>query len=321
MARLYFHLLGTDNLPIEVSMSKPTNKEQKKKMNVTYVAVIVSLLLHAAIVVSTYVLPFFKEKTRVVEVSIDDDLSSLEYLKQLDEPKKLVEFDKKNDDQKLDEKAKYLAAKNNTTKKETTAQLAQQFKNVEKSNPAPTAKNETAAQNMWEKKSDSSASAKLFNTGFDVYDKMKKNEPKQKSLRQTANLQETSTSTDKLENVDQSLMTQLNTREYKYYGYYTRIRTQLNQWWQPKVQEKVSKLMSKGRTIAATANKNTKVIIVLNDSGSLIKVQVLGASGVRELDDAAVEAFRQAAPFPNPPKGLVDADGTIKIRWDFIVES
>ncbi len=302
-------------------MSKPTNNKQEEKMNVTYVAFIVSLLIHTAVVVSTYVLPIFREKERVVEVSIDDDLSSLEYLKQIEEPKKLVEFDKKNDDQKLDEKAKYLAAKNNTTKKETTAQLAQQFKNIEKSKPTPAAKNETTTQNMWEKKSDSSASAKLFNTGFDVYDKMKKNNPKQKSLRQTANTQETSTSTDKLENVDQSLMTQLNTREYKYYGYYTRIRTQLNQWWQPKVQEKVSKLMSKGRTIAATANKNTKVIIVLNDSGNLMKVQVLGASGIRELDDAAVEAFRQAAPFPNPPKGLVDADGTIKIRWDFIVES
>ncbi len=302
-------------------MSNSLNHNQEtKKWNIMNIAIIVSLLLHAAVVVSTYVLPFFKEKERVVEVTIDDEVSSLEYLKELEDPRKLVEFDKKNDDQKADEKAKYLAAKNNTTKKETTAQLAEQFKNVEKSKPTPAPKNETSAQNMWEKKADTSASAKLFNTGFDVYDKMQ-NKNKQKSLRQTANSQEASTSTDKLEGVDQSLMTQLNTREYKYYGYYTRIRTQLNQWWQPKVQEKVTKLMSKGRTIAATANKNTKVIIVLNDAGNLVKVQVLGASGVRELDDAAVEAFRQAAPFPNPPKGLVDADGTIKIRWDFIVES
>lgn len=303
-------------------MSNPVNQNKKSKITATHLAIIVSLFLHAAIVISTYVLPFFTEKEKVIEVQIDDEQSSLEYLKFLEDPKKIVEFDKKNDDQKLNEKAKYLAAKNNTTHKESTAQLAQQFKNVEKSKPTPAPKNETTAQNVWEKKADRSDSAKLFNTGFDVYDKMKnKNNPQFKNNRQIANSQESSTSTDKLENVDQSLMTQLNTREYKYYGYYTRIRTQLNQWWQPKVQEKVSKLLSKGRTIAATANKNTKVIIVLNDAGNLMKVQVLGASGVRELDDAAVEAFRQAAPFPNPPKGLVDADGTIKIRWDFIVES
>ena len=291
-----------------------------KKFNTTHVAIVASVLIHAVAVFSTYVAPHFLQSERLVEITIDNTSSSVEYLQDLNEPKKLVEFDKKNDDQKLDEKAKYLAAKNNTTQKESTAQLAQQFKNVDKSKPTENVKSETTAKNMWEKKADTSTSAKLFNTGFDVYDKMQ-NKQKQKSLRQVANSQEASTSTDKLENVDQSLMTQLNTREYKYYGYYTRIRTQLNQWWQPKVQEKVSKMMSKGRTIAATANKNTQVIIVLNHSGNLMKVQVLGASGVRELDDAAVEAFRQAAPFPNPPKGLVDADGTIKIRWDFIVES
>ena len=130
------------------------------------------------------------------------------------------------------------------------------------------------------------------------------------------------TSTDKLEHVEQSLKTQLNTKEYKYYGYYQRIKTQLNQFWQPEVKQKVSRLMTQGRTIASDSNnKVTKLIIVLNDAGTLVKVQVIGESGVRDLDEAAVEAFRQAAPFPNPPKGMVENDGTIKIRWDFVVES
>ena len=50
-------------------------------------------------------------------------------------------------------------------------------------------------------------------------------------------------------------------------------------------------------------------------------VQVLNDSGIRDLDDAAVEAFKEAAPFPNPPEGIVESDGTIKIRWDFILEA
>ena len=62
-------------------------------------------------------------------------------------------------------------------------------------------------------------------------------------------------------------------------------------------------------------------MIVLNEKGTLIKIQVLNASGVRDLDDAAVEAFRAAAPFPNPPKGIVDRDGTVKIPWNFVIES
>lgn len=303
-------------------MASPQNrKTEVDQKNKTTQSFLLSLGVHSLILLIAFTVPHLvshNEPTEI-EITLDVPTESLEYLK---DPKQLVEFDKKNDDQKADEKAKYLAAKNNTVKKETIARLDQQFKNVENQKSTPPQKNEARAENLWEKKSDNSASAKLFNTGFDVYDKMKdKNKNHQKTISQNSNPKEASTATDKLVGVDQSLMTQLNTREYKYYGYYTRIRTQLNQWWQPKVQEKVSKLMSKGRTIASDANKNTKVIIVLNDVGSLVKVQVLGASGVRELDDAAVEAFRQAAPFPNPPKGLIEQDGTIKIRWDFIVES
>jgi protein TonB len=80
-------------------------------------------------------------------------------------------------------------------------------------------------------------------------------------------------------------------------------------------------MMRQGRTIASENSKVTKLVIVLNGQGNLVKVQVLAASGVRDLDDAAIEAFRQAAPFPNPPKGMIERDGTVKIRWDCVVES
>ncbi|MDX9731530.1 MAG: TonB family protein, partial [Bdellovibrionales bacterium] len=65
----------------------------------------------------------------------------------------------------------------------------------------------------------------------------------------------------------------------------------------------------------------TSVIIILDEKGTLFRVQVVGASGIVDLDDAAVEAFRAAAPFPNPPKGIVEEDGTLKIRWDFVLEA
>ena len=34
-----------------------------------------------------------------------------------------------------------------------------------------------------------------------------------------------------------------------------------------------------------------------------------------------MEAFQQAGPFPNPPKGMLDADGFVRIRWDFILKA
>lgn len=271
-----------------------------------------------------------KKKDENIEVTIIDN--SLEYLKDENNANRLVEYDKAENDPTVNPNAKYLAAKNSNVKKETIARLDDQFKNTQpkkakgtqseaKPEPKPKAEKQVAKKEKIE--------PKLFDSGFDAYASLnkKQNENKQafndtrRGSSENGSTGEESTATDRLKDVDQSLMTQLNTREYKYYGYYTRIRTQLNQWWQPKVREKVSLLLNKGRRIASDENKNTKVIIVLNDVGNLVGVQVLSVSGVKELDDAAVEAFRRAAPFPNPPKGLVEADGTIKIRWDFIVES
>ena len=126
---------------------------------------------------------------------------------------------------------------------------------------------------------------------------------------------------DHLKDVKTGMQTMLSTREFLYYSYYNRIRTKLSQYWQPKIKEKIERILKEGRTIASTGDKITKIVIVLDEKGILRKVQVLGTAGVRDLDDAAVEAFRAAAPFPNPPKGMVDSDGTIKIRWDFVLEA
>lgn len=126
---------------------------------------------------------------------------------------------------------------------------------------------------------------------------------------------------DYLRGIDEGLETMLNTREFKYYTYYTRIRRQLSQHWEPKVKERLGRMFKQGRRIASDQDHVTKLLITLSDQGNLVKVQILGESGVSDLDDAAMDAFRAAAPFPNPPKGIVEPDGTVKIRWDFVLES
>lgn len=126
---------------------------------------------------------------------------------------------------------------------------------------------------------------------------------------------------DYLKDVQSGLQTLLSTREFVYYAYYNRIKDALRQHWEPNVREKVKIIYRQGRTIASAKDRVTQVLVTLNPRGDLIKVEVLTASGVVDLDNAAVEAFRAAAPFPNPPKGMVETDGTIKIRWDFVLEA
>lgn len=267
----------------------------------------------------------------VVEISFLDQSDMIEVLKKIPEPQLIVETDSKTANEQLSEKAKYLSEKNNTVERETRSQAGKQFLNsqqvanaqaVPEHKVQPTAKPTPARAQK--------AQPQLFDSGFDAYASLTKAQerkalpaPQQKNDRNLAAAQnsQASTTNDHLENVKDDLMTKLNTREYKYYGYYNRIKNQLNDWWVPQVQQKFTKMMKQGRTIASSENKITKLIIILNSAGNLVKVQVMAESGVRDLDDAAVEAFRQAAPFPNPPKGMMEQDGTVKIRWDCVVES
>ena len=129
-----------------------------------------------------------------------------------------------------------------------------------------------------------------------------------------------SRSDDYLKDVNTGMQTLLSTREFVYYSYYARIKESIRQHWEPDVREKVKIIYRQGRTIASAKDRVTQVLVVLNGKGELIRVEVLGQSGVDTLDNAAVEAFKAASPFPNPPKGMIEADGTIKIRWDFVLE-
>lgn len=130
-----------------------------------------------------------------------------------------------------------------------------------------------------------------------------------------------SQSDDYLKDVNTGMQTLLSTREFVYYSYYARIKESIRQHWEPNVREKVKIIYRQGRNIASAKDRITQVLVTLDAKGELIKVEVLSQSGVEALDSAAIEAFKAASPFPNPPKGMVESDGTIKIRWDFVLEA
>ncbi len=115
--------------------------------------------------------------------------------------------------------------------------------------------------------------------------------------------------------------TLLKTREFVYYSYYSRIKKKLGQSWKPRLKIKIMGVLGKGRKIASMNDRITRLVITLNRSGELTGVQVKSSSGLNELDDAAIEAFWEASPFPNPPTGLVNELGEVKINWDFVLES
>lgn len=129
-----------------------------------------------------------------------------------------------------------------------------------------------------------------------------------------------SSTNDYVEDVPLGDLTYLNTVEYKYYGFYHRIKQKLEQFWGRSIHEKAESMMKEGRRVASSDNLITSLQVTLNYKGQVVGIIIKGASGVKELDDAAVESFNEAGPFPNPPKDLL-RDGLVTIEWGFVVQT
>ena len=130
-------------------------------------------------------------------------------------------------------------------------------------------------------------------------------------------------SNDFIQHIPLGDFSQLNTVEYKYFGFYERLRKKLERYWGVSLHQKVKKLRQTGgrSSLYRNGNYRTSLVVNLNREGKITKVYLQGSSGVKELDNAAIESFNKAGPFPNPPRGLLSKEGVAKIRWDFIVQS
>lgn len=290
--------------------------------------------MHTAFVGTIWFSPnlFNPAKRTVTEVELYDAEEMLKRMKELDATKgQIVDQSEKAVNDEVPENSKYLSRHNQKVKEETRAQLTDKFRNssgtggvvsqkreagqvAENVKPAEDSTDETKQKDIVKHRNGLAVGKTLkdFKPDFKIG-------PKADTVASGGG--EGPSATD--DNLDKpvGMETMLSTREFVYFSYYNRIKDKLRQYWEPKIKEKVTRIFRQGRTIASDADKITKVIIVLDGKGILQKVQVVGESGVSDLDDAAVEAFRAAAPFPNPPKGIVEQDGLIRIRWDFILEA
>lgn len=124
---------------------------------------------------------------------------------------------------------------------------------------------------------------------------------------------------DFIEDIPLGDFTRLNTTKFKYYGFFHRIRQQLEQHWGLNLKKTVKNLYKRGRRIPASGNKITSLRITLDHRGHIVGIKVLGASGIDELDQAAIQSFNKAGPFPNPPKGMLKS-GFAQLEWGFVVK-
>jgi TonB family protein len=123
-------------------------------------------------------------------------------------------------------------------------------------------------------------------------------------------------SNDHIEDVPKGEATLLNSREFKYATFFNRVKRGVSQHWSPRVGEEYRRRDPYGN-IYGVKDRYTLLNVALDPAGELIDVSVVNSSGIGFFDEVAVQSFRDASPFPNPPVGLVESDGRIHFQFGF----
>jgi TonB family protein len=127
-----------------------------------------------------------------------------------------------------------------------------------------------------------------------------------------------SPSRDYVEGLPEGDGTFLNTKEFKYATFFYRVRDSVASYWEDLAASEYRRRDPTGN-IYGIRDRSTLLRIQLNREGGLADVRVEQSSGVDFLDHVAVEAFKKAEPFPNPPAGIADEDGSIRFNFQFVV--
>ncbi len=127
-----------------------------------------------------------------------------------------------------------------------------------------------------------------------------------------------SPSRDHVEGVPEGDGTFLNTKEFKYATFFYRVRDSVASYWEDLASNEYRRRDPTGN-IYGIRDRSTMLQVRLSRDGKLSDVKVEQTSGVDFLDHVAVEAFQKAQPFPNPPPGIADEDGSIRFNFQFVV--
>lgn len=119
-----------------------------------------------------------------------------------------------------------------------------------------------------------------------------------------------------LDGVEEGDGTFLNTKEFKYATFFLRVRDAVQDQWEDAVSREYRRRDPMGH-IYGTRDRNTLLAVTLRPGGELADIQVSETSGVDFLDNVAMDAFRRAQPFLNPPAGIVEEDGLIRLNFMF----
>jgi hypothetical protein len=120
--------------------------------------------------------------------------------------------------------------------------------------------------------------------------------------------------------VQEGAFTALNTDQFTYYAFFSRMNEQVRNRWISMIRSYVDSLSPQHLSVLSKYERHSLVEIILSQDGSFENALLFQSSGDDSLDKIHGRSFQIAAPFPHPPKGLVESDGKIHLKYEFVLQ-
>ncbi len=115
-------------------------------------------------------------------------------------------------------------------------------------------------------------------------------------------------------NVEMGVKTLLNTDEYRFYTYVSRIKENIYPIWK-------KNLDFYGRQVSAIEGHYVvRGTMVMNTSGDFQRIEDWQPCGVGGFDRAVTEAFENLPRIPNPPSDMINDDQLVRLKFSFRIE-
>ncbi|MCC6276385.1 MAG: energy transducer TonB [Oligoflexia bacterium] len=119
-----------------------------------------------------------------------------------------------------------------------------------------------------------------------------------------------------LPGVQAGAMTALNTDQFKYHSFFSRIKERVRPLWLSRVRSHLTALSNEERQVWKEQKEFiTEFQVILDSTGKFEEAILHRSSGLSHLDQAAIQGFADAEYFPNPPQGMRDPDGKFRLNY------
>ncbi len=121
-------------------------------------------------------------------------------------------------------------------------------------------------------------------------------------------------SPDRLDGLEEGDATALNARSFKYATFINRVQRAIVERWDPNAAYEARDPQYR---MFPVRDRTTRIAVEIDASGGLSRLDLTESCGLDFLDRDVLRAVREAAPFPNPPAGLADGDGKIRLAFGY----